>query len=311
MKKIVLSLLGATLLMSCSLFAQQTSYRLLHDGAPSPKLNLNLEFFTIDLGTSNIDGGSFNLGATGFFQPVSNLGVQWNVKRSLWTFGALSHEDAAANLDISAGGYFFLNSKEVKKPTKVTLKTEYKGSEYSRNVSGDLVEKRTEEVTFMMVPANRTISNGVRAGYYMKRGPFANDNLESEGFDQPLNYFSLTSMGAYVGLTRRSLKNVFVDVDGYGVQYNSIGDDFALDLLIVPVNIFRDLDADKENVSPIVRDQLGGIPLGFRIGWYRYQIEKRTRTGKRFGMSTSIEAGIKPYQGIFFNGGIGLTIIKR
>ena len=145
----------------------------------------------------------------------------------------------------------------------------------------------------------------------MKRGPFNTDELTTEDLATPIDEMSLTSIGIYAGLTRRSLKNIFVDVDGYGVNFNSIGDDYALDLIFVPVNIFRDLNADHENVSETIRGQLGNFPIGFRIGWYRYQIEKKTRTGKKFGLSASFETGIKPYQGFFINGGLGLTLVKK
>ena len=73
---------------------------------------------------------------------------------------------------------------------------------------------------------------------------------------------------------------------------------------------FRD-PATGENVSPQVKNSLGSFPLGFRLGWYRYQVEKRSRTGKRFGMSNSFEVGFKPYQGFFFNGSMGITLVKR
>lgn len=310
MKKLILSLLGTVLLLSFSLHAQQTSYKVLHNGAPIPKLNINLEYFTFDFGAKNLDGGSFNVGTFGFFEPVGGIGVQWNLKRSLFTLGALGYSDYPANLDVSAGGYFMFQNRTLTKPTKVVLNKEYKGSDYSRNVSGDWVETRTEEVTFMMVPAERTVQTGLRGGYYMKRGPFTAD-LENESLANPLYEMSLTSVGLYAGLTRRVLKGIFIDTESHGVQFNSIGDDFALDLIFVPVNVFGDLNADGANVSETVKGQLGNFPLGFRIGWYRYQIEQKSRTGKKFGMSMSAEAGIKPYQGFFANAGLGLTIVKR
>ncbi len=312
MKQFILSLLGTAFLLSSSLFAQSnTSYKVLHDGPPNPTLNINLEYFGLDMGVKNIDGASFNVGTHGFFEPVDGIGAQWNLKRSFLTFGRVGSELYPANLDLSAGGYFMFQTKTVQKPTKVVLKSEYKGSEYSRNIQGDLVETRTEEVTFMTIPAQRTLQTGFRGGYYMKRGPFNSDDIESESLSSPLYEMSLTSIGIYAGLTRRSLKNVFIDVDGYGVQFNSIGDDYALDLIFVPVNVFRDLNNEGENVSATVKDQLGNFPIGFRIGWYRYQIEKKSRTGKKFGLSASFEGGIKPYQGIFFNGGLGLTLVKQ
>lgn len=304
-------LLFLSLLLTSAVMAQNVNYKVLHDGAPQPRLNVNLEYMSLDMGVSNLDGTSFNLGLFGFFEPVSGLGAQFNIKKAYLTLGKLGYKDYPGNLDMSLGGYLMLSNRSVKKPTRVILKREYKGSEFSTNVMGDRVEKRTEEITFITVPATRTIQRGLRGGLYLKRGPFNAEDVEIGDLTSPIDEMGLTSMGVYAGVTSRNLKNIFLNTSTNGVQYNSIGDDFALDVLFVPVNVFRDLNDENANVSQEVKSALGKLPLGFRIGWYRYQIEQKARTGKKFGGSMSFEAGYRPYQGFFINAGLGLTLIKK
>lgn len=298
--------LSLALFFSGIALGQSTKYKVLHDNPPQPRLNINLEYFHLDMGVKNLDGMSFNVGSFGFFEPVPGLGLQYNLKKSILTLGKLGYKDFPGNLELNLGGYLMpMNTIKVKN-TRVVLKTEYKGSEYSTNVSGDRVETRHEEVTFLTLPASRRVMKGVRGGLYFKRGGFLNDDLDL--FDE----MALTSLGVYGGLSLRSIKNIFVDVEGYGVQFNSIGDDIVLDMLFVPINVFRDLNDDtRPVVSPQVKDALGGFPLGFRIGWYRYQIEQRARTGKKFGMAAGFEAGLKPYQGPFITASLGITIVKN
>ena len=290
-----------------TLSAQNVDYRILHDQPVSPRLSVNLDLFSMDMGVKNLDGTSFNIGTFGYFEPLDRISVQWNVKKSFLTLGKLGFKDYPGNLDASLGACLMLQKKTVIKPTRIVLSRKYKGSTFSTNVSGDRVETRTEEVTFISVPANRHIQRGFRGGLYFKRGAFASDNIESTSLDE----MSLTSLGLYAGLTARSLKNVFVATSSHGVQFNSIGDDFALDLLFIPVNVFRDLNADKMLVSDQVKSSLGKLPVGFRLVWLRYQIAQKEQTGKRFGYAGSFEAGYKPYQGWFIGASCGITLIKK
>lgn len=308
MKKILIICLG--MYASLGLFSQ--GIQVIEDNPPNPRLNVNLELLNVDMGIKNIDGMSFNVGTFGFFEPVDGLGAQWNIKKSLFTFGKNKNYGVPANLEINGGGYFMAGGKTVKKKTKIVLNKEYKGSEYSRNVHGDWVETRTEEVTSVMIPANRFIQKGFRAGYYMKRGPFSRDDIGFEEVGTIIDGISLTSMGVYGGVTARYITNVFINTQDHGVQFNSIGNDFYFDVMFVPVNIFRNTaEEGKPVISDAVKSVHGKNPMGFRVGWSRYQVAPKAQTGKTFGISGSFEAGYKPYQGIFFNGSLGLTLIRK
>jgi|GEM_PF-2034774 len=286
--------------------SQNVDYKILYDDPVAPKLSINLDLISMDMGVKNLDGSSINIGTFGYFEPVAALGAQWNIKKSILSLGKLGYKEFPGNLDASLGGYFMLQRKTVTKSTRIILSREYKGTTYSKNVSGDRMKTTTEEVTFITIPAKRYVQRGLRGGFYFKRGAFTSENVEIPGIDE----MSLTSMGVYGGITARSIKNVFIETSTNGVQYNSIGDDFALDVLFIPVNSFRDLNDDNNPVGDQVRTTLGNFPLGFRLVWLRYQVEGKAKTGKKFGYAGSFEGGYKPYQGWYIGFSYGITLVK-
>lgn len=291
------------------LSAQNLTYKVLHDNPDvKPWLSVNLDLIQLDMGVSNIDGTSFNLGAFGFFEPVNRIGVNYNVKIPWLTLGKISNKNYPGNFEIDLGGYFGLISYQKTKNTQIVLKREYKGTTYSRNYDN----RPSETVTYIMVPAKKQVYIGVRAGFNHKKGPFNYDNYQTDpSYLGPLDETGLSSYGIYAGLYKRRLRNIFVDVSNYGPRFNSIGDDFFLDAMIFPVNRFSDVNSNNLDVTAYVKANTNTSPIGFRVGWMRYQIEKKSRTGKMFGMAGRFEAGYKPYQGWFFNGSIALTLIKK
>lgn len=291
--------------------AQNMQYKTLYDNPDKkPWMSINLNLFQLDMGVSNLDGTSFNIGTFGFIEPIDRVGIDYNFNKSWLTLGKISNTEYPSNLDLNIGGYFkILTNKKSGKKTKVVLKTEYSGTTYSTNYKGEGVNTRTETVTYVMVPGSRYSEMSVRAGLYYKRGPYNFDAIEPDGYDGDLAELGLTSVGSYGGIQFTWVKNLFIDADGYGVQYNSIGDDIYIDALLIS-NSFRDVNMDNADVNAVVEAAQNASPIGFRIGWRRYQIEKKKRTGKNFGLCALFEAGMKPYQGFFINGGIGLTIIK-
>jgi len=291
-----------------TLSAQNVEYKILHDNPDvKPWLNINLDILQLDMGISNIEGFSFNLGSFGFFEPVERIGVYYNVKFPWLTFGKMANKKYPSNFDLDLGGYFGLLSYQKTKKTQIILKREYKGSTYSRNTEN----RPTETVTFIMVPALQKVYIGARGGIIFKRGPFNYGDYQDDMFYLgPVDETALSSFGFYAGIYKRRLRNVFMDVTGYGTRFNSIGDDFYLDALIYASNRFTDINTNTD-VSDFVSNNAGASPIGFRIGWMRYQIEKKARTGKMFGIAGKFEAGYKPYQGWFVNGGIAITLVKK
>lgn len=313
MKKSILTLL--VVLSGFLAKAQEIKYEVLYDNPVKPWWSLNFEFVQIDMGINNIDGASFNFGAFGYLEPVNGLGLDYVYRRSWLTAGGLGSKEYKPNTDLEIGGHYIFASNTRNKKTKIVLSKEYSGDTYSYNaITNTRTVSRTETVKFFQMQAKRMINSGLRAGFISKTGPFGFSEKEED-----LNVgtiitgnANLTSSGFYFGLLRQYYTNVFVKVEDWGIKYNSIGRDFYVDLLFMPVNTFELAEVEPlalEDVD-IPFDNLSSSPLGFRVGFSVYQTEAKKRTGKFFGTGGKLEFGIKPYQGIFFNGSWSITLVK-
>lgn len=305
--------LAALLFLGSGLYGQKTKYKVLNDEAEKPWLSINLEILNVDMGISNLDGLSVGWGLYGFLDPIDRAGLEFGFRSSYLTSGQLGFKDYEGNTDFELGGHFFFLDQRVKKPTKIVLKREYNGTSYSTNVSGDRIATRSETVTYLMVPAHRRVMTGLRGGLITKSGPYSisdKDDLFPSVIEGNLH---LQNSGVYLGLLRRSLRNVYVDVEGYGINYNSAGFDFFADILLMPGSSMEVLSLDASDATlnaTKIEEVLDESSLGFRVGFSMYQAAPKAQTGKMFGFAGKVEAGIRPYQGIYVAGGLSITLVK-
>ena len=300
-------------LMMGTVHAQNTSYKILHDKAEKPWLSLNLEILNLGMGISNFDGLYTGLGFYGFIDPIDKAGMEFGFRKSFLTSGQLGFREYDGNTDFELGGHYFLLDQIRKKDTKIVLKREYGGTSYSTNVSGDRVATRSETVTYIMVPARRRVMTGVRGGLISGSGPYSISDKDDLFPSVIEGNFNLSNSGVYLGLIRRSLRNVYVDVEEYGINYNSAGFDFFADVLLMPASSLEVLSLDASNAllnANTIDETLDESSLGFRLGFSMYQIAPKKQTGKMFGFAAKGEAGIRPYQGIYIAGGLSITLIK-
>ncbi len=304
--KTSLLILSVSISMTYFLQAQNIEYKVIYDSPVKPKTSVNIDLLQLDAGFSNTDGTSFNLGSYGHYMPDESIGIDYNLKFSWLAFGKSVYSDYPGNFELNLGAFYRLRSENTVKNTKVVVKAKdiiHTTANNESNVS--------RQYTYITVPANRYKESGVRGGIYRKSGAFNYSEYKRDrDYLGDTAEMKLSSTGIYAGLYMSSIKNVFVETNEYGIQYTSIGDDFYADILLVPFNRFSDLQRAGENVTSYVKENKGAVPLGFRFGWKRYQVEKKERTNKRFGLSYMGETGYKPYQGWFVNGGIGISIIK-
>lgn len=287
--------------------AQNVKYTVLQDDPQNyiPKLNVNIEFMQMDAAFNNIMGMSFNAGVFGVAQATKKIGIHYGVRKSYLSFAKMGNKDAKGNLDLTAGVFFLPLQRSKTKNLQVNLK-----SKTSYNNSGN----RVETTTFIKVPGTVLKSKGLRAGTFYKSTGF---DLSSvlEANDSKLEFANFNTTGIYAGLMSRKLVNLICDVDGYGKRFNSIGDEFYLDATLNIISNFNRLPnnpfASNSEYNKFVKDNVKSSPIGFRLGWTRYQIAPKSVTNKKFGSSASFEAGYRPYQGWYVTGSIGLTLIKK
>jgi len=286
------------------LSAQNINYEIIKNEPREPKISVNLDIFNLDMNSGikniRIDNISMNLGAFGYVKIVDQLEIDFNIHKSWLAAGRLGYKLYPGNLEINTGVNFLLTNRTRVKSTKVIL-DEKVTETYS---------KKTTTTTYLMVPTNQQKRFGVRGGLYQKSGPFNLDDY-SDGASFPRRETKISSVGLYVGLLSKTINNIIIKDDKYGLSYNSIGINVYFDALIIPVNRFKDLNQENEVISDLVHDYEKTFPIGFRLGVRKYQIEKKEFTGKKFGKNFNFEIGYKPYQGAFVNAGIGITLVKQ
>lgn len=309
MKKL-LSLLFLNLCLFLSLRGQNSiDYKITYDNPDfQPFLNVNLSYLDVDVPFSNIDAINFNASLWGFFEPVKGIGADFRLRRSYLSFAQIGYKSPPSFANYELGGYFRFGGSLEKRPTGLVLDVDW-------DADGDLYnDERVFQMKSMEIQALKKRDYLVRAGFYHLSSPLSVEDLKDANdqdlFADGLGAASLN--GIYAGLAIRSFSNVFIETERFGDQFNSLGRTFYVDAIFASTS----LSDPYENASVLAFDEdaakeaIGSLPLGFRIGLNSYQIEKKARTGKKFGMSVQYEAGYRPYVGWYLSAGLGLTIIK-
>ncbi len=287
------------------------NYKVLSNNPPkTPILSLNTDLFHFELVGKSLAASTSNVGIWGHYEfKHEKLGAQFLLRKSFLAFGRLEEKNFPGNTEIELGTYYTLFNSVRSMKTKVMLKREYTGTTYSTNVSGDQTYQRNYTDTYLIIPSDKKIMGMVRGGLYSKKyGISLNDLIEDFRFSNGYEYAKIQSMGIYAGVSLRVLTSIFIDTESYGIQYASIGNDLYFDVLILPVNNFKKLDGT--DINDAVKNNLGNNPIGFKAGYKLYQVDKRIKTGKMYGLCATAEAGVRPYSGWFVGAGIGLTFIK-
>ncbi|MCB9232939.1 MAG: hypothetical protein H6581_14845 [Bacteroidia bacterium] len=291
--------------------AQDISYKILSEEPPkTPRLSLNTDLIQLDFLQHSLDATSFNLGVWGFYELAPDrIGLQFTVRKSWLLLGQMAQKGLPGNLETEGGAYLVLSNAIRRRQTKVVLNREYGGTTYSTNYKGDVVSSRTETVTYIMIPSDKRKLFMVRGGLIRKSNGNGTDYLGDEySYADNPDWVKFSTTGVYLGISGRTFTSIFIDTEKYGVQFNSIGRDLYADLMILPINTFRDLEGNY--IGPLIRTYQKALPLGFRVGYRIFQSDKKAKTGKLFGMCGSFEGGYRPYTGIYLNAGLGMTILK-
>lgn len=88
----------------------------------------------------------------------------------------------------------------------------------------------------------------------------------------------------YGGIQFRSIRNLLIDVEGWGMRGNITYSDFFVDVLFAPVIGLKDFQSNGERFDVKYKDL---SHFGWRIGWFM-------RKPKEQGFSFKLEAGSRP-----------------
>lgn len=291
--------------------AQQVNYSVKTDDPSSPaKVVVNLDLLGLDMPLHSLEAindMSFNFGVWGTVDPVRAIGADFRFQRSYFVLGNLSNTAFPNYSQWQVGAHLFFADRTAQKVIPVVLDQDSQ-DDYSTNT-------RTTTTKYITVPAQVRRMFGARGGLYRRSGSHSLDvdNL-ADGLQAELGftYTHHRTTGFYAGIFRRKITNLVIQTDTDGRCMNSAGRDFGLDLLVLPVNTFRDPvngDADVSASTKAVVER--GFPVGARAFWSLFQVAPREQTGKHFGLCGTGEVGYMPYTGFYIQATFGLTIIKK
>lgn len=308
MKKLLFSLILSG--WSVLAFGQEINYKITYDNPDfQPFLNLNVSYFDVDVPVSSIDAINFNAGVWGFFEPIKGLGADFRFRRSYLTMAQLGYESPPAFSNFELGGYFRIGGYLKKKSTPVVLDVEW-------DADGDRFnDEQVFQIKSIPVMALNKRDYLLRAGFYHLGSPISVDDVtDANDVDIFADGIGRASVnGLYAGIAMRTFRNVFIDTDKFKDQFTSMGRTLYFDAIFAGTSISDPYEDPTTGLSfdeEAAKDAIGSLPLGFRVGLSTYQIEKKARTGKKFGMSTNYEAGYRPYIGWYISGGLGFTLVK-
>lgn len=303
MKKITLIL--AAILLTLATKAQ-VNYKVTYDNPViRPVWILNADILDMDVYLENLDGIAFNLGLWGSVEPVDRIGIDYRLRRSWLSLGALGG-NAAPNFKMELGGYYSILKSVKTKSTRIILKMD------DSRVYGPDVTTVTTTATFITIPAKKQTELILRGGFYHQSGTYSKDEPAlGKGEEITIgkgDFAKISANGFYAGIASRTISNVFINTDKYGSQFNSIAQVIFADIIITGNN-FKDYDFGTD-ITAQVKAARDVLPVGFRIGFTKYQIEKKKLTGKKFGLSQTYEIGYRPYQGFYAGASLSITFVK-
>lgn len=306
---LITTLIVAVLFASTPLYvkAQQVNYKVLKDN-PKDVNNLwvYLDLAQMDFGIGNIDGASFNAGiwSTGTFKE--KLGGDFIFRYGWLTFGKLggsgTGDKLKSHLQFELGGFYHLKQTSRTTSTSVIL------SQKTSTVG----DKRYTETRSIKVPANKVSTIGVRGGFLSMRSVYGMNDIKENvtgltawlSFPDRINY-SMT--GVYLGLLSTKTHNVIINTDTDGKALKARRSRVYLDAMILPVSSAKLGGVDyKAAIDPGV--------FGFRVGWQALPVELRKVKGedvKTNGFSFGVEAGMRPFDGLFITGTWSLCLTRK
>lgn len=289
-----------TLLMVCApLFAQENYTKIYDDPEDVLKGHVALEYYGVDVGFSNISGAMiFIMGVNGAYTLSEKLHVEASARLPLLRF-----EKQGTAFVFDGGAAFALNTSTTDKPVRVIL-----GYKEEDNFASDT---RTTTTKYVNITGSVKKSLLIRGGVYLK-----NTTLEfSEGTTSyvPTNLFH---KGVYIGICKQRQYYFQLERNINGRKANfGAGSIFKpyFDIMVLPTVAEVQVETlgfgvgDKKELSGFI-----GARAGFR--WYRNPFKRKQNGDHRipfFGNSVvTLEAGMRPVDGLFINGGISYILKK-
>lgn len=280
-------------------FGQERYTKVYDDPSDVLRGHVAVEYYGVDVGFKNITGAMiFLFGVNGAYDVTEKINVEAALRLPVLRF-----EKQGSAFIFDAGANYVLSSSASDRDVRVILG-------YKEEDIGNNMELRTTKYTVI----NGTVEKRMiaRAGVYLK-----NTAIEYKESDflryKPTNLFH---KGIYIGLARQ--RQYLFQLKGNtanGETTFGAGSIFRpyFDVLILPTQV--DLEQETLGLGAGTRKTLDGL-IGARAGlkWYRNPFTRDQNGNHRipfFGNSVvTLEAGVRPLEGFYINGGISFILKK-
>ncbi|MCW5910558.1 MAG: hypothetical protein KIT62_05760 [Cyclobacteriaceae bacterium] len=294
-------IVGILLIACVSATAQETYTKLSEDPSEAIKGHVGIELYGVDAGFKNISGSMlFTVGVTARYPLVSNKIMAEGIAR----FPLIRFEKKGFAFLADAGILYTLNSNDAPDDVKVIL-----GYKEVDNFGSNTRTAITKYVN---------INGTVRKNTYARAGVYLRNSAFDDTSENMIDYYvtNIFHKGVYLGLGRE--RQYYFQLqrnrDNNPAKFGA-GSIFMLyaDVMILPVNV--DLVQDTFGMGAGATKELNGL-LGGRIGfkWYRNPFTRAQNFDRKipfFGNSFfTMEAGVRPLEGLFVTGGFTYIIHK-
>lgn len=263
------------------------------------KGHVAFEYYGVDVGFKNTAGAMiFIWGVNGAYDVAPLINVEGAVRMPLIRF-----EKQGASFILDAGANYTLSTSTSEKDVRIILG-------YKEEDIGNNMEVHTTKYTIINGSVRKKLL--ARAGVYLKNTAIEYKESDFEQY-KPTNLFH---KGVYVGIGKqRQYYFKLKRNSGNSETTFGAGSIFRLyaDLLILPTQV--DLERETLGLGAGISKELDGL-LGARAGfkWYRNPFSRAQNGDHRipfFGNSVmTLEAGVRPLEGFFVNGGISYILKK-
>lgn len=295
MKTTILALIAMT--FTVSVIAQDSYTKISDNPGDAIKGHISLELYGVDVGFKNITGSMlFAVGVNARYPISEKL-----VAEGLFRLPLLRFEKQGFSFMTDAGVMYRLSSREEEDEVKIILG-------YSEK---DIVNSDKRVATTKYVEMDGTVrkSNYARGGTYLRNSSF---DYKSDGTTDYMET-SIFHKGVYLGIGRE--RQYFFQLERDDDAKFGAGSIFLwyADALVLPVNV--DVTVDTFGFGVGATEKLSGL-IGGRIGfkWYRNPFTRAQNFNRRipfFGNTMfTMEAGVRPLEGMFFTGGFTYIIHK-
>jgi hypothetical protein len=291
--------LASVLLISMTTVAQEMYTKLYDSPQDVLKGHVAFEYYGVDVGFSNTTGAMiFIVGVNGAYSVTPQINAEATVRLPVLTF-----EKQGTAFIFEGGANYTLNTSTNDKDVRVVLG--YKEEDLANGM-----ELHTTKYTVIRGSVQKKTL--VRAGLYLKNSAIKYKESDFEQY-KPTNLFH---KGIYIGIGKQ--RQYFFTLQrrtGSGLTNFGAGSIFRpyFDVMILPTKV--DLEEETLGLGAGRSKELSGF-VGARAGfkWYRNPFTREQNGNHRlsfFGNSiVTLEAGVRPIDGFFINGGISFILKK-